>query len=126
MQGANEAANNRIPPSNRSKVKSSVQRGLRQKLLDTYPGFEPYIEEIMPKKASLEAVKLYVSPPIPIYLPVPFPTTYLYTRYNTTKLTHSTPQPGTYNPVHNRFNTTFLPTLRRPANPTPQAHPRLP
>ncbi|KAJ5212558.1 uncharacterized protein N7498_004204 [Penicillium cinerascens] len=47
-----------IPSSNRSKVKSSVQRGLRQKLLDTYPGFEPYIEEIMPKKASLEAVKL--------------------------------------------------------------------
>lgn len=37
-----------------------MQRGLRQKLLETYPGFEPYIEEIMPKKASLEAVKLYV------------------------------------------------------------------
>ncbi|KAJ5098988.1 hypothetical protein N7532_005989 [Penicillium argentinense] len=47
-----------IPPSNRSKVKSSVQRGLRQKLLETYPGFEPFIEEIMPKKGSLEAVKL--------------------------------------------------------------------
>ncbi|CAG8325663.1 unnamed protein product [Penicillium salamii] len=47
-----------IPPSNRSKVKSSVQRGLRQKLLETYPGFEPFIEEFMPKKASLEAVKL--------------------------------------------------------------------
>ncbi|CAG8137045.1 unnamed protein product [Penicillium salamii] len=47
-----------IPPSNRSKVKSSVQRGLRQKLLETYPGFEPVIEEFMPKKASLEAVKL--------------------------------------------------------------------
>lgn len=39
-----------------------MQRGLRQKLLETYPGFEPYIEEIMPKKASLEAVKLYVQP----------------------------------------------------------------
>ncbi|KAJ5383147.1 Pseudouridine synthase/archaeosine transglycosylase [Penicillium concentricum] len=47
-----------IPPSNRSKVKSSVQRGLRQKLLETYPGFEPFIEDVMPKKASLEAVKL--------------------------------------------------------------------
>lgn len=44
----------------RSKVKSSVQRGLRSKLIETYPGFEPYIDEIMPKKASLEAVKLYV------------------------------------------------------------------
>lgn len=69
---------NSIPPSNRSKVKSSVQRGLRQKLLETYPGFEPYIEEIMPKKASLEAVKLYVqaffSPiqfQIPHHLPQP-------------------------------------------------------
>lgn len=37
-----------------------MQRGLRQKLLETYPGFEPFIEEIMPKKASLEVVKLYV------------------------------------------------------------------
>jgi hypothetical protein len=35
-----------------------VQRGLRQKLLDTYPGFEPYIDEILPKKAQLDAVKL--------------------------------------------------------------------
>lgn len=51
-----------IPPSNRSKVKSSAARALRQKLLETYPGFEPYIEEIMPKKASLEAVKLYANP----------------------------------------------------------------
>lgn len=47
-----------------------MQRGLRQKLLETYPGFEPYIEEIMPKKASLEAVKLYVQPynPTSIFL----------------------------------------------------------
>ncbi|KAK2752817.1 translation machinery-associated protein 20 [Onygenales sp. PD_40] len=42
----------------RSKVKSSVQRAVRQKFLETYPGFEPYIEEIIPKKASLEVVKL--------------------------------------------------------------------
>ncbi|KAJ5482273.1 hypothetical protein N7475_001085 [Penicillium sp. IBT 31633x] len=51
-----------IPPSNRSKVKSSVQRGLRQKLLETYPGFEPFIEDVMPKKASLEAVKFLQRP----------------------------------------------------------------
>ncbi|KAJ5334508.1 Pseudouridine synthase/archaeosine transglycosylase [Penicillium brevicompactum] len=62
-----------IPPSNRSKVKSSVQRGLRQKLLETYPGFEPFIEDVMPKKASLEAVKLY-SPPLPSTVS-PFPAT---------------------------------------------------
>ncbi|RDH23562.1 GTP-binding protein YchF [Aspergillus niger ATCC 13496] len=58
---------NSIPPSNRSKVKSSVQRGLRQRFLDTYPGFEPYIEEVLPKKAQLDAVKLY-GPPIPTFL----------------------------------------------------------
>lgn len=54
------ANNHRIPPSNRSKVKSSVQRGIRQRFLDTYPGFEPYIDEVLPKKAQLDAVKLYV------------------------------------------------------------------
>ncbi|KAL1979250.1 hypothetical protein VTN96DRAFT_6402 [Rasamsonia emersonii] len=42
----------------RSKVKSSVQRSLRSKLVETYPGFEPYIDEIIPKKAQLDAVKL--------------------------------------------------------------------
>ncbi|KAI1913560.1 translation machinery-associated protein 20 [Ophidiomyces ophidiicola] len=47
-----------ISPGARSKVKSSVQRSLRSKFLETYPGFEPYIDEVMPKKASLEAVKL--------------------------------------------------------------------
>lgn len=47
-----------IPPSGRSKVKSSVQRGLRQRFLEAHPGFEPYIEEILPKKAQLDAVKL--------------------------------------------------------------------
>ncbi|KGO74143.1 Pseudouridine synthase/archaeosine transglycosylase [Penicillium italicum] len=60
-----------IPPSNRSKVKSSVQRGLRQKLLETYPGFEPVIEDFMPKKASLEAVKLYSSHSPIFRLPIP-------------------------------------------------------
>ncbi|KAL2872116.1 P-loop containing nucleoside triphosphate hydrolase protein [Aspergillus lucknowensis] len=47
-----------IPPSNRSKVKSSVQRALRQKLVDAHPLCERYIDEILPKKAQLDAVKL--------------------------------------------------------------------
>ncbi|KZZ86879.1 hypothetical protein AAP_06143 [Ascosphaera apis ARSEF 7405] len=47
-----------VIPGPRSKVKSSVQRSLRTKFLETHPGFEPYIDEIMPKKSSLEAVKL--------------------------------------------------------------------
>jgi hypothetical protein len=61
-----------LQPGSRSKVKSSVQRGLRAKLVETYPGFEPYIDEIIPKKAQLEAVKLCVLhknnplPPLPV------------------------------------------------------------
>ncbi|KAL2832075.1 P-loop containing nucleoside triphosphate hydrolase protein [Aspergillus cavernicola] len=47
-----------IPPSNRSKVKSSVQRALRQRLIEAHPLCEPYIDEILPKKAQLDAVKL--------------------------------------------------------------------
>ncbi|KAH8693247.1 P-loop containing nucleoside triphosphate hydrolase protein [Talaromyces proteolyticus] len=47
-----------IKAGSRSKVKSSVQRALRSKFIETYPGFEPYIDEILPKKASLQAVKL--------------------------------------------------------------------
>lgn len=38
-----------------------MQRNLRQKLLETYPGFAPYIDEVIPKKAQLDAVKLYSS-----------------------------------------------------------------
>jgi predicted RNA-binding protein (TIGR00451 family) len=47
-----------IQPGSRSKVKSSVQRTLRSKLIETYPGLEPHIDEIIPKKAHLEAMKL--------------------------------------------------------------------
>lgn len=35
-----------------------MQRGLRQSLLTTYPLLQPYIEEILPKKGSLESMKL--------------------------------------------------------------------
>ena len=51
---------NSIPPTGKSKVKSSVQRTLRQKFVETYPGFEPYIDEILPKKSQLDVVKLFV------------------------------------------------------------------
>lgn len=48
-----------------------MQRGIRQRFLDTYPGFEPYIDEVLPKKAQLDAVKLYALP-YPLYaLPLP-------------------------------------------------------
>ncbi|KAI1762969.1 translation machinery-associated protein [Hypoxylon sp. FL1150] len=42
----------------KSKLKSSVQRSLRQSLLTTYPLLNPYMDEILPKKGSLEAMKL--------------------------------------------------------------------
>lgn len=42
----------------KQKLKSSVQRNLRQSLLTTYPLLEPYIEEVLPKKASLSQMKL--------------------------------------------------------------------
>ncbi|KAF1975044.1 translation machinery-associated protein 20 [Bimuria novae-zelandiae CBS 107.79] len=47
-----------ISPGAKSKVKSSVQRTIRQKVLDTYPLLEPYIEDILPKKEQLDLVKL--------------------------------------------------------------------
>lgn len=47
-----------IPTAPKSKLKSSVQRSLRQSLLTTYPLLTPYIDELLPKKASLEQMKL--------------------------------------------------------------------
>lgn len=45
-------------PGAKSKVKSSVQRTIRSKIVETYPKIEPYIEQIMPKKDQLDLVKL--------------------------------------------------------------------
>lgn len=45
-------------PGAKSKVKSSAQRGVRAKVLETYPLLEPYIDEIMPKKEQLDLVKI--------------------------------------------------------------------
>ncbi|KAI0597790.1 hypothetical protein F4775DRAFT_558594 [Biscogniauxia sp. FL1348] len=47
-----------ISSAPKSKLKSSVQRALRQSLLTTYPLLNNYIDEILPKKGSLEAMKL--------------------------------------------------------------------
>ncbi|KAK0718056.1 translation machinery-associated protein 20 [Lasiosphaeria miniovina] len=40
------------------KLKSSIQRALRQSLLTTYPLLGPHIDEVLPKKSSLEQMKL--------------------------------------------------------------------
>ncbi|KAI0150321.1 PUA domain-containing protein [Xylariaceae sp. FL1272] len=47
-----------ISTAPKSKLKSSVQRTLRSSLLSAYPLLNPYIDEVLPKKGSLEAMKL--------------------------------------------------------------------
>jgi PUA domain protein len=42
----------------KSKVKSSAQRAIRTKVLDTFPLLEPHIEDILPKKEQLDLIKL--------------------------------------------------------------------
>ncbi|KAF2094517.1 translation machinery-associated protein-like protein [Rhizodiscina lignyota] len=47
-----------ITAGQKSKVKSSVQRGIRTKVTETYPLLAPHIDEIMPKKEQLDLIKL--------------------------------------------------------------------
>lgn len=47
-----------LTPGAKSKVKSSVQRAIRSKVIETYPKLAPYIDEIIPKKSQLDLVKL--------------------------------------------------------------------
>ncbi|ORX84777.1 hypothetical protein K493DRAFT_291721 [Basidiobolus meristosporus CBS 931.73] len=42
-----------------SQVKSSVQRGIRSKILERYPNLEPVIDTLMPKKTPLILVKCH-------------------------------------------------------------------
>lgn len=48
----------RISPGAKSKVKSSVQRAIRSKVVETYPLLAPHIDEIIPKKSQLDLLKL--------------------------------------------------------------------
>eukprot|EP00002_Diphylleia_rotans_P022609 TRINITY_DN4429_c0_g1_i1.p1 TRINITY_DN4429_c0_g1~~TRINITY_DN4429_c0_g1_i1.p1 ORF type:complete len:182 (-),score=42.83 TRINITY_DN4429_c0_g1_i1:121-666(-) len=43
--------------SSQTLIKTSVQRGIRQSILDQYPALEPHIEDLMPKKLPLHLVK---------------------------------------------------------------------
>lgn len=47
-----------IQPAPKQKLKSSVQRSLRQALTTTFPLLTPHIDEVLPKKGSLESMKL--------------------------------------------------------------------
>lgn len=49
-----------ISPGSKSKVKSSVQRAIRTQIVNTYPLLAPYIDEIIPKKEQLDAMKMCV------------------------------------------------------------------
>ncbi|KAI9644749.1 translation machinery-associated protein 20 [Ciborinia camelliae] len=50
-----------ISPGSKSKVKSSVQRAIRTQLVTTYPLLAPHIDEIIPKKEQLDAMKMFAS-----------------------------------------------------------------
>ncbi|KAK4454442.1 pua domain-protein [Podospora aff. communis PSN243] len=47
-----------ITASPKQKLKSSIQRSLRTSLLTTFPLLTPHIDEVLPKKSSLEQMKL--------------------------------------------------------------------
>ena len=44
----------------RQNLKTSVQRGIRSKIIDTFPKLEPHMEDIIPKKSQLSLVKWLV------------------------------------------------------------------
>ena len=44
---------------NTNQMKSSVQRGIRSKLIERYPKIEEHIDTIMPKKAVVKLVKCH-------------------------------------------------------------------
>mmetsp|Transcript_16347 Transcript_16347/g.41241 ORF Transcript_16347/g.41241 Transcript_16347/m.41241 type:complete len:186 (+) Transcript_16347:88-645(+) len=41
----------------RSKIKSSQQRGIRSSIIEQFPKLEPYMEQIMPKKGEVQVAK---------------------------------------------------------------------
>lgn len=41
-------------------LKSSVQKGIRARLLELYPHLENYIDQVLPKKDTFRIVKWYV------------------------------------------------------------------
>lgn len=41
-------------------LKSSVQKGIRTKIIEQYPTLEEYIDSILPKKDALRIVKWFV------------------------------------------------------------------
>ena len=48
----------RMTPGQKTKLKSSAQRAIRNKMIETYPQLEPHIDSIVPKKEQLDVMKL--------------------------------------------------------------------
>jgi len=42
-----------------TQLKSSVQKGIRNKILESYPSIEPYLESFLPKKDAYKLVKCH-------------------------------------------------------------------
>lgn len=42
-----------------TQLKSSVQKGIRNKLLEGFPGIEPFMDNFLPKKDAFKVVKCH-------------------------------------------------------------------
>lgn len=98
---------NSLTPGSKSKVKSSVQRALRAQLCTTYPLLTPYIDEIIPKKEQLDAMKMYVHQSSSFYA----------------QLKILMPRQRPSNPLPNILNAHILPTHDRPTPPSLKTRP---
>ncbi|KAF3160566.1 translation machinery-associated protein 20 [Orbilia oligospora] len=56
-QDVQEAELIRVSSSGKTKIKSSVQRNIRQKICEQFPLLEPVIDDVLPKKAQLDLIK---------------------------------------------------------------------
>src|SRR5437868_3903924 len=42
-----------------TQIKSSVQKGIKAKIVEQFPAIEPYIDDIVPKKEGIKVVKCH-------------------------------------------------------------------
>lgn len=81
-----------ISPGAKSKVKSSVQRAIRTKIIETYHLLTPHIDEINPKESELDLLLLFV-PSLPFPSSVPLPSLSPFAPQEPHNLTTLSPQP---------------------------------
>lgn len=56
--------------SSKSQVKSSVARNIRKTILEQYPDFEKYADEVFPKKENVVVAKWWEHPRVGVSNPV--------------------------------------------------------